>query len=925
MSAARPSVRRALGAVPAFIALLIGVALAGMIAMAVSPTLARAQESFGISSSSTTLSTLQAGAHADVTTSFALNTDAEGHPIDQVKDVHFELPPGLLGDPRALPRCTPYEFSLFSCLPADQVGVLTPTFVFPGGGTATGSLPVYNLTPSAGHVATFGVSALFITIIVQVDLPNGGSGGLLAAISDLTTLVPLQASSLTLWGVPADPSHNAQRTSQLGGEEQVPAGVPPAALMTNPTDCTDGPLVTVVRADSWQQPGDFLPSTNSMPAPTGCERLQISPTLSVTPDTTQADTPAGYTIDLKSQLDEEPYGLATPPLRTVSVMLPPGTSISPAIANGLEGCSEAQHAAGSCPSTSKIGTVSIISPAVADPLTGSVYLASPTPTEMYRVFLTASADGVAVTLTGHLHPDPQTGQVTAVFDQIPQQPVSDLRISFFGGPLAALANPLACGPAKTTSQITSFAGQTVSLSSSFVVDGDGHGGACPASPPFNPTFTAGTTSPVGGDSSAFTLTVSRGDGQQDLSGITAQLPAGVFAMLGQVPPCGEAQAALGICSSASQIGTVTIAAGAGAEPFYLTGSVYLTGPYGAGPFGLSIVIPAIAGPFDLGTVVVRAAILVNPVDLRVTIAADPLPQILDGIPLRLQTVNIMVNRPGFILNPSDCTPQTVTGSVTSLQGVSAMLSTPFEVSGCAELPLAPKLSAATQAKASATGQGADLDVDVTDSGGARANIRSVVVELPGRLRPRLSTIQQACPVARYLADPAACPASSLVGAVTVNTPALATPLTGSIYLVFRGGTAYPDLMMQPQAMGVSAALDGALNVSSAGVLSAAFRALPDVPISSLALELPRSSHSLLGSTGSLCSARLSIPYTITGQNEARIAATASVAVKGCPSSRTMKRKTRRRLLRPASRPASRGTARVRSPTPGSTRSDRRNR
>ncbi len=652
--------------------------------------------------------------------------------------------------------------------------------------------------------------------------------------------------------------------------------------MTNPTDCTDGPLTSVARADSWQHPGQFVSKTVSEPAPIGCQRLRIAPSLEVTPDTTQADAPAGYTIDLRSRLEEDPYGLATPALRAVSIALPQGTSLSPSVANGLEACSDTQFEDESCPNAAKLGAVSITSPTLPDQLTGPIYLGAPEPGEMFRIFLTASADGVVIKLVGRLRPDPATGQLLAVFDQTPQQPFSDLRVSFFGGPFAALANPAGCGVATSTSRIISYSGQLATPASSFVVDADGRGGACSASPAFVPGFSAGTISPAAGAFSPFTLTVSRADGQQDLSTIAAELPAGLFAMLARVPQCAEAEVAQSACSTASRVGSVTVGVGAGAAPFYLSGSVYLTGPYRGAPFGLAIVVPAIAGPFDLGTILIRAGLRVNPSDLRVGIDSDPLPQIIDGIPLRIRTVNITVDRSGFILNPSGCAPQQVTGTIGSSGGLQAAVSTPFQVGGCSGLPLAPKLTASTQAKAASTGAGASLDLSVGEAEGAQTNVRSVTVQLPARLRPRLTTIQQACKAPIFFANAAACPPESLVGTVTIGTPALAAPLTGPIYLVFRGGTAYPDLMMAPQGSGLRVELDGALAISNRGIVSAAFRALPDVPISSFRVELPRGPHSMLGATGSVCSTKLNIPFTIVGQNEARLTGSTRITVTGCP-------------------------------------------
>jgi hypothetical protein len=288
--------------------------------LAGTPRPAAAQLSFGVSSFSIETSTSQAGAHADVTTSFMLNENATKSPVGQLKDVEVELPPGIIGNPQAIPKCSQYEFSIFRCLPAAQVGVIAPTFVVPEGGSETQvkvPIPLFNLAPSPGRVATFGATLLFVKIIVQVVVRQDGTYGLTARISDLSTLIPVIGSALTLWGVPADPSHESLRFNQFGTVGPLAAGTPPAAFMTNSTDCTSGPLSAVLRVDSWQNPSDIATRTATLAPPTGCELLRAAPAVAVTPETTRRDTPSGYEIDLEVPQNEEPYGLATPDLRTI--------------------------------------------------------------------------------------------------------------------------------------------------------------------------------------------------------------------------------------------------------------------------------------------------------------------------------------------------------------------------------------------------------------------------------------------------------------------------------------------------------------------------------------------------------------------------------------------------------------------------------
>ncbi len=868
--------------------------------------------SFGVASYSLHASSMQAGEHADVTTEFKLNTNASGEPVGQLKDAQVELPAGFVGNPLAVPRCSQLEFESLSCKGSAQVGTTTLS-LYLGGSLELGPLPLYNITPSPGHLATFAVFLLVAKIEFQVDLSSDGSYALTTSLHDLTTDLPLVGAlsvvgaGLTLWGVPASPAHdlerdpgeltapkpiygppNEQGEREIIGREPTPAGVAAEPFLTNPTDCSVPSLTSTVSVDSWENPGEPVTRTATLPAPSGCEQLQISPRISVAPDTTQRDTPAGYDIDLSDPLNEEPYRPGTPALQGVTLTLPPGTSLSPGVANGLEGCGEAQFAAEECPNASKVGTVTVNTPFLADHLTGAVYLATPTPAATFRLLLSVAADSVRIHMSAVVQPDPSTGQLTVSFAATPPLPFSELDMHLFGGPGAVLSNPADCGVAPSTAQFSAYGGPTASSSSSFTVDADGAGGACPGALPFSPSVSAGTVSSLAGGSSPFSLTVSREDGQGDLSTIATRLPAGLLGMLAQVPRCAEALAAAGVCPQASQIGTTTIAAGAGSQPLSLTGSVYLTGPYKGAPFGLAIVTPVLAGPFDLGTIAVRAQIQVDPHTLQLGIVSDPLPSIVDGIPLRIRVVNLTMNRPGFMLAPTDCATQTIASTLGSSEGATATVSTPFQVVGCSGLGFAPKLTVTSQALASRGAEGASLEVKVVPGSG-QANIRSVAVQLPVQLRPRLSTIRDACLAGTFAANPGACPAAAQIGTVTIGTPILAAPLSGAAYLVYRGGTAFPEFAMVPQGEGVSADLFGELKISRSDAISASVSGLPDVPIDSFVLRLPRGPHSMLGATGGLCSKKLGVPYTLTGQNGAQLKHTVTVSVGGCPKARAVRK------------------------------------
>jgi hypothetical protein len=316
------------------------------------------------------------------------------------------------------------------------------------------------------------------------------------------------------------------------------------------------------------------------------------------------------------------------------------------------------------------------------------------------------------------------------------------------------------------------------------------------------------------------------------------------------------------------------------------GQVFLTGPYKGAPFGLSIVVPAVAGPFNLGNVVVRAAVSIDPHTAQITVASDALPTILQGIPLQVRTVNVSIDRPGFMFNPTDCEPLTVSGSLTSTVGATVGVSSPFEAANCANLPFHPVFTVSSQAKTNKK-DGASLTVKTIYPAGTQANIRSVAVVLPKQLPARLTTIQQACPEATFDANPAGCPAGSDIGTGTASTPILANPVSGPAYLVSHGGAAFPDVVVILQGEGVTVDLVGSIDIKH-GVTSSTFASVPDAPISSFQLTLPEGPHSGLAAVvpakakGSLCGQTLSMPITITAQNGAVLKETPKIAVTGCP-------------------------------------------
>jgi hypothetical protein len=660
-----------------------------------------------------------------------------------------------------------------------------------------------------------------------------------------------------------------------------------------------------VSVDSWQETGVFVPPTPaeaSFGLVTGCDKLSFHPSLAVAPDSAQAAAPSGYGVSIESPQNENPEGLATPAVRDVTVSLPTGTSISSSAADGLQACSEEQVGLRSvspvvfstepvsCPEASQIGTVQVETPLLSKPLTGSAYIAqqntnpawntgAPLPNanpfgSLFAMYIVAEGSGVRLKLAGEMHADPVTGQLTATFRQAPQQPFSVLSLHLNGGSRAPLANPTQCGEAVANALLVPYSGGVpAALSSAFKVEG------CPA-PRFDPSFLAETTSNQAGGFSPFAVAFSRTDQDQDLAGLSVKAPPGLLGILKSVPLCPEPAASTGACGSESMIGHVTVGSGPGTTPLYLGGRVFLTGPYAGAPFGLSIVVPAKAGPFDLGNVVVRARIDVDPETSQIVITSDPLPQIIDGIPLQVKVVNVVVDRPGFMFNPTSCSVKSVEGTLASTQGALAKVSSRFQAAGCQGLPFKPSFTVSSQAKTSRR-EGASLHVRIAYPSGTQANIRSVAVSLPKQLPARLSTIQQACPDSTFNANPAACPAGSLIGTGTAATPVLAQPLTGPVYLVSHGGAAFPDIVMILQGQNVRVDLTGSINIAKNGITSSTFASVPDVPIASFDLVLPEGPHSALSATGSLCAKPLTMPTTIDAQNGAQIAQKTKINITGC--------------------------------------------
>jgi len=865
-------------------------------------------------------------------------------PAEPVKDILVDTPPGLVGDPNNATKCTAAELVPGSspispqgaplCPPSSQVGVITLTVPPNGFGSfAWRNLAVYNMVPPPNVAARFAFIAAGHPIVIDAKARRSDY----ALSIDSTYIsegIPLTGVRLTLWGTPADPSHTRLRACPGNIGVECPAGVPEKPFLRLPTACTapGTGLTTTAVADSWFNPGalnsegspdlsdpawdskSFLshnpPDFPNPPSawgtqigPTDCDAVPFTPTISVAPTTNQADSPSGLDVDLTIPQDSwnDPAATSQSDLKTAKVTLPAGMSVNPASANGLSACSSAQigllgtnfpapapirfsHAVPNCPENSKIGDVEIDTPLLDHPIKGAAYLAKQADNpfgSLLALYITATdpESGVILKLAGHVEAG-AGGQLTAVFDNQPQLPFEALHLDLYGGPRGPLRTPASCGSHTTQATLSPWSGNApVELQSSFPITAGPGGTPCPSAA-FNPKLSAGTVNPLAGSFSPFTLRLTREDGSQELSGLTATLPEGLLGKLAGIPYCpegalaaisaaegsGAAQIASPSCPAASQVGTVVVGAGAGPSPFYVnTGKAYLAGPYKGAPLSLAIVTPAVAGPFDLGSVVVRAALQVNPSTAQITAVSDPLPTILHGIVLDLRDVRVSIDRPQFTLNPTSCDPMAIDASLSGIAGGSANLSQRFQVSSCSSLPFKPRLALRLKGGTKRTDFPALSSTLKARAGDA--NIDRVSVVMPPGVQVENAHIVNPCTRVQF--NESACPKKSILGTARAFSPLLDEPLEGPVYFRANGGERLlPDVVADLRGQ-IHVVLVGAIDTVHAKTtpqLRTTFSLVPDAPVSKFRLSLYGGKRSLLVNNRNLCKSANKVRVLIDGQN-----------------------------------------------------------
>jgi hypothetical protein len=860
---------------------------------------------------------------------------SEVQPLALTKDLRFNLPPGLVGNPTPLPQCSTYVFTQEAqghgeCPTDTVVGVATVIITNAAEGKQVPwveSRSLYNLVPSVGEPAKFGFATLAGPVILDTSVRTGGDYGVVVSVSNILQNVAFIGSQVTFWGDPSDPRHDTARGRQCLEQAEPPRWELACSGQKNgqpflgmPTSCT-GFLQAGIEADSWLEPGQFASkqytfqgSLNESYELDGCNRLNFEPSISVAPDGQQASTPTGLTVGVHvpQEASLNPVGLAESTVKDTTVALPVGVGLNPAGADGLSACTMSQVAMDSaaeqtCPESSKVGTVEISTPLLPNPLVGAAYLAQQDQNpfgSLIALYLVVydPVSGVRVKLAGEVKPDLQTGQLVSTFNETPPLPFEDLKIHFFGGSRAPLGTPALCGSYTTTASIAPWAGnQPAESSSEFRITSGPNGTPCSDPLPFKPELTTGSLNIQAGAFTPFTMTMSREDGNQNLDAIQLKMPSGLLGTLSSVKLCGEAEGNAGTCGPESLIGHTTVSVGLGGNPYTVVGGeVFITGPYHGAPYGLSIVNPAKAGPFDLGKVIVRAKIEVNPENAALTITSDStgpyaIPQMIDGIPLQIKHVNVSVDRPDFTFNPTNCAPQEIGGSLTSSQGAVSALHVPFQVTNCATLGFKPILKVSTAGKTSRA-KGASLNVKLTYPKapfGSQANIGKVKVDLPKRLPSRLTTLQKACPDSVFNQNPAACPADSRIGSATATTPVLPVHLEGPAYFVSHGGAKFPELIIALSGEGVTVYLHGETFISPQGITSSTFRTIPDVPIGTFELRLPQGTDSALAANGNLCASKLAMPTTFVAANGVSIKQSTPISVTGCSRQKSKKTKKSR--------------------------------
>jgi hypothetical protein len=888
----------------------------------------------------------QAGAHPDVTFTFRVPEGEPGEnpnfpektfPIERAHRNQVDLPVGLIGNPSVAETCADSLMKVTgngngsACPVNAQVGVAE---VF---GVLTSKTPVYNMKVPTGSPAQFAFTILGVVVKLTPSV-RADDYGITMDSGTISQGLPILGAEVTLWGVPADSAHDFQRFApQFGGlfyAAPAASTLPRQSFLSTATSCPGTPETFSARLDGWESIGQFDSASFSSDFDgepfinTGCDLPPFEPTIEARPTTNMADAPSGLDVSLKIPQNTDPDGLSTAHLKNASVTLPAGMTVNPSSANGLGACSPSEvglvspigqpkaifnGADATCPNASKLGTVEVNTPLIDHPLKGAIYLAEQNNNpfaSLLALYISVEdpQTGITIKLAGQPVPDPATGRLTVDFDNNPQLPFQELKVNLYTGPRAALKTPAACGQFTTRTTMTPWTspyGANANPSDTFPITRGAGGGAClgaESQAPNKPTFSAGTVDPTAGTYSPFVMKLTRADGSAPIKAIDATLPKGLLGKLAGISYCpeanlaaaagksGKAEQAAPSCPAASRIGSVTVGAGAGSNPLYVGGNAYLAGPYKGAPLSLAIVTPAVAGPFDLGTVVVRTALNVDPESTQLHAVSDPIPTILQGIPLDIRQIALNIDRPSFTLNPTSCDPSAVTGSALSVFGTSALLTDRFQVGGCNALGFKPKLALALKG-GTARGQYPALRAQLKARAGD-ANIAKAVVSLPHSEFLAQEHIRTICTRVQFAAN--TCPAGSIYGKAKAWSPLLDKPLSGPVYLRSSSND-LPDLVADLGGQ-IRVSLVGRIDSIRGGIRNS-FELVPDAPVSKFTLQMQGGKKGLLVNSRNLCKSVNKAQADFSAQN-GKSAALRPVLRNGCKkSSRKGKKAAHKRAAR----------------------------
>ncbi len=856
-----------------------------------------------ITSFNASVSTSQAGDHPDFSYEFALANPGEP---EAAKEVVLDAPQGLFGNPNAVPRCTSSDFALMQCPTSSQVGIVTIRANYSGNSNnLLGTAPIYYVQPQEEEETVrfaFIVPALQIPISTPVSVRTASDYGLRFNVSGLTQLIPLAGARLTVWGKPANGSHSGDRFAKgspgdpagCPGSETTacegpnPAGTADHPMINNPTVCTNEPLPVTLSAVTYQDPNNATEAEDELPPVEGCEKLNFYPVLNASLTTDESDAPSGLDLELQAKQFESD-ALSPSQIKQATVKLPDGLTINPDAADGQQACPDAlanfdSEGPAECPDHAKIGTMELETPALEGPLKGSIYFGEPKPGDQYRVFLIADGFGIHAKLVGDIRPDPKTGQVTADFTNLPQVPFEAFNFHIFASQRALLATPTHCANYSVESVFKPWNSALADQPSSpnFSLSSGPNGGPCPPEVrPFQPRLVAGTSNPLAGAFSSFHLKLDRDDGDQFLNDLNFRMPPGFTGDLRGITYCSEAQIAAAAanagraeqaspsCPASSQIGTTNVSAGPGTNPFNAVGRMNLSGPFdpdGAGPepeapLSLAAITPALAGPYDYGVVVVRVALYVDRRTAQVSAVSQAVPQIIGGVPIRMRSIQVNIDKQNFTINPTNCSNFSVDSEGIGDQGTPALFSSFFHAVNCRYLDFNPKMTVKQIGKG-ATGRSANpkMRFELRTKKG-EANIKSVKVTLPKAFAIDQRHLSNLCSKAQLEAEN--CAGRQPIGSVMTKTPLLDQPLKGPAYAVSGFGK-LPRLafILNGQVQLVPQAESKSVN----GKLTTTVPTVPDAPIGYFRLDLLGGKKGYLVNTRSLCKGDPVIVVDYTGQN-----------------------------------------------------------